>query len=172
MIWAGDAGFGRDVLEFPIAEVAIKGVVAFKAAEIDVHPAVAIDVAERHAGADFVETIFRHCLIRQPVAKGNSGVAGLQESEAGLTAGRNGQRGGTKADALLPDEIGGGVSAGGQPREHEEPKAGSEVCAQITVHGPTDPKTTPNEFQDMLPQLPLAISLRGLQTLGQLNVTT
>src|SRR5207249_244989 len=99
---------------------------------------------------DFVEAIFRHCGVCQPVAEGDPGVIGLKEREAGLTAGGNGQRGETKAVARLPDEIGRSVSGGG-PGQRDEREAGSEVCAHITAHGHTDRSTTTNKFQDMPP---------------------
>ena len=150
LVRTGDPGPGRDVLEPPIPEVAIEHVVAFKPAEIDVHPAVAIDIAERHTRADFVEAVGGHRGIRQPVAEGNPGVAGLQQREARVTARRNRQRGETIAGALLPDKIGSRVSdGGGQPGQREERKEGSEVCAHITAHGHADPRALTKKFQGM-----------------------
>src|SRR3989454_7727538 len=47
----GDAGLGGDVLEAPIAQVAVQGVRPFVAREVDVGKPVAVDVAQRHAPA-------------------------------------------------------------------------------------------------------------------------
>src|SRR5262245_35112123 len=74
LIWASDARFGGDVLELPIAEISIEHIVPFKAAEINVHPTIAIDIAEGHAGANFAQSVGCDRRIRQPVAESDSGL--------------------------------------------------------------------------------------------------
>src|SRR5207302_189208 len=93
-----------DVLEFPLAQVAVKDVGVVQPAKIQVHPSVAIDVSRRNAGAIQADLVQRGVRVRQLVCKSDASHRWWQEREARWTRLRDGQLSASPAVARLPIE--------------------------------------------------------------------
>jgi hypothetical protein len=126
LIWASHTSAGSDIFEFPIAEIAVERVAAFRAAEIDIHPLVAINIAQRHAGADFQETIRRNAGIGEEVAESDARLASVKEGEASLPIRWDRERGEPETVTHLPNEIRFGLNGvSDKPSQRKKLQAGS-----------------------------------------------
>ena len=82
-----DARRFRDILEAPAAEVAIEGAAPLGAREKDIHATIAVNVAERHAGALTEDSIPQQQGIADGILEVDSGGRLLHVREAGLAGG-------------------------------------------------------------------------------------
>jgi hypothetical protein len=116
LVGEGDAGGIGDVLEAPIAEVTVEGIGSMKAAEVHIRPAVVIDIAEGHAGAEFEDAI------------GGDGGAGdeIGEADAGVLRGDEGESGGEPGRDVQGEGQDGGRGGGRVGSGSEDRKSGEE----------------------------------------------
>src|SRR5207253_9987149 len=87
-----DAGPGRDVFEAGVAEVAVQGVRALVAREVDVGEAVAVHVAQRDTAALRQVAVPERAVERHGVGESDAGPRRRQRAEPGPTARANAQR--------------------------------------------------------------------------------
>ena len=97
-----DAGRRGDVLEAPVAQVAVQGIRALVAGEVDVGAAVSIHVPQRHAAALRQVTVPERAVERDGVGESNAGAGREQLGEAGPAPGRYAQRAPAVAGLSLP----------------------------------------------------------------------
>ena len=102
LIRTSNARTGRDIFKTPVTKVAVENVVAFKATEIDIHTAVAIDVAQGDARAQFQQTVPGDGGFSQMVSKTEAGRRCGLKSETRTGPGTRLDRGSSESDLGLP----------------------------------------------------------------------
>jgi hypothetical protein len=90
LVSAFDPGRARDVVESPIAQVAIQGTWAFLVAEKQVAPAIVVEITGGNSRAAEQVGISTNALRRECVGPQNAGLLRRQESKAPPTS--NGRR--------------------------------------------------------------------------------
>jgi len=80
-VCATNTRFLRDVLELPVSQVAIKVVARLKAAEIEVAPAIAIDIAGGNTGTIGQNLAGQRPLLRQGIGKNYAGLFWREQCE-------------------------------------------------------------------------------------------
>ena len=101
---ARDAGRGGDLLELPASKVPVQDVPAVEPAEVDVHPAVAVDIAQGHARAVLEQAVGGDHRVGETVGEADAGVGRPERREARFPGRRDLGLGAAEPFAGLPDE--------------------------------------------------------------------
>ena len=133
---AADASPGRDVLEAPVSEVPVQGVVTLQAAEVQVHPAVAVHVAQGDAGTELQQAVARDGGLGEMVGEPDAGEAGGQEFEA-RTLARPGTDGRPPEPGLRSPLEATGRRVFGDRRHRTQQQAGQEGSGSAPTAGAT-----------------------------------
>src|SRR5436309_2968533 len=86
LVGTSDACLCRNIFKLPIPEIAIEYIRPFKAAEINIAPAVPIDVAKGETGAIFQHAVLRRGRVGKMIRERNAGYLRRQRSESCLSA--------------------------------------------------------------------------------------
>src|SRR5438445_88949 len=97
-----DAGRRGDVLEAPVAQVAVQRIRALVAGEVDVGAAVSIHVPQRYPAALRQVTVPERAVERDGVGESNAGAGREQLGEAGSAPGPYAQRAPAVAGLIVP----------------------------------------------------------------------
>ncbi len=82
---AGDTGGLRHFFKPSAAQISIEGIGATEATEIEIAPAIAIDITGGHAGAIDEDLVEGGLIVGQEVGELNSGNIWRQQGEAGMS---------------------------------------------------------------------------------------
>ena len=97
---------GSNIFKCPIAQIAIKRVGAVDGAEINIAPTVAIEVAERHAGALHEIVVLHHQPVVQHVSEVDAHLRSRHQCETGVAGRRHREPGHAPARDGLPFQSG------------------------------------------------------------------
>ena len=131
-----DARRGGHVFKLPVAEISIKGVRPGDRAEVNIAPAVAIEIAQRNAGALHEIVVLHDQPVVENVHETDARLRAGQLSEAGFAIRRNLQRRHATTRHRLPAQLG-----RARHRGDEQHHDGREISEQ-TRQAPTPRRAT------------------------------
>src|SRR5436190_22886037 len=99
---ASDPRARRYVLKDPIATIPVERVGAVDGAKIKITPAVAVEVAQRHAGALHEIVVLHHQPVIERISEADPGLRTAEQRETGIALGRNSEPGHAAGGDGLP----------------------------------------------------------------------